>query len=156
MKEIKFCPNHPDKPIKSKGLCRSCYERDLKERNPEYREKQKSNSRKWHEANREYKARWDKQYRQKTGPKTEERYYASILSKFGMTKESYDQLLVSCDNSCQICGDKPYKGKRLHLDHNHATGKVRGLLCTRCNWYLATIERNPDVLDRIREYLNGR
>ena len=41
-------------------------------------------------------------------------------------------MLEAQDGRCAICGNKPRK-RRLDVDHNHKTGKVRGLLCRRCN-----------------------
>ncbi len=47
MKETKFCKNHPERIVKSKGLCGSCYEKQLQEKNPEYKDRQHENSKNW-------------------------------------------------------------------------------------------------------------
>ena len=39
---------------------------------------------------------------------------------------------------------------------DHKTGKVRGILCARCNWYLHTIENGDNILEKIKNYLNGK
>lgn len=56
----------------------------------------------------------------------------------------YDAVLASQDGGCAICGAKP-KTRRLNIDHCHATGQVRGLLCPRCNrglgWFGDRIDR---------------
>jgi|SRR5215469_9672883 len=52
--------------------------------------------------------------------------------ELGVTEEEYERLLKEQDGGCAICGNPP-KSRRLHVDHNHRTGKVRGLLCFRCN-----------------------
>lgn len=149
MKEKKYCPNHPKRVILSKGLCRNCYEKQLLERNPEYKERQRENAKEWGKKNKKRKAEWDKQYRQLKGPQTDKRYFSTILKKFGLTQEEYNKM----EKKCKLCNKLPYKGKRLHLDHNHETGEIRGLLCTRCNWYLHTIENDPSILNRIKDYL---
>jgi hypothetical protein len=46
--------------------------------------------------------------------------------------ELYDRLLAEQDGHCALCETTP-KTRRLHIDHDHATGRVRGLLCFRCN-----------------------
>lgn len=55
-----------------------------------------------------------------------------LRNKYGITLEDYDQLLRVNDGGCWICGGRP-KGTALHVDHNHRTGVVRGLLCWPCN-----------------------
>lgn len=57
---------------------------------------------------------------------------AMIEKTYGLTPEQYDALLRRQDGKCAICRARP-KSKRLAVDHNHDTGEVRGLLCSRCN-----------------------
>jgi len=57
--------------------------------------------------------------------------------RLGLSLEDYDALLVAQGGGCAICGTTP-KSRRLHVDHDHKTGKVRGLLCMRCNRALPT------------------
>lgn len=49
--------------------------------------------------------------------------------------EEYARLVAERGEVCAICGGKP-KTRRLHIDHDHKTGRVRGLLCYRCNRFL--------------------
>jgi len=58
-------------------------------------------------------------------------------SELGITDEEYERLLAEQEGGCAICGNPP-KTRRLSVDHNHRTGKVRGLLCFRCNRALPT------------------
>ncbi len=54
---------------------------------------------------------------------------------------------------CAIC-DQPAPGKtRLHVDHNHKTGAIRGLLCVLCNSMLSKVENRPDLILRANRYL---
>jgi hypothetical protein len=57
---------------------------------------------------------------------------ASIEKVYGLTAEGYDDLLARQGGKCAICRGRP-KSKRLAVDHDHKTGAVRGLLCSRCN-----------------------
>ena len=57
--------------------------------------------------------------------------------QLGVTDDEYARRLVAQGGGCAICGAAP-KTRRLHVDHDHATGAVRGLLCHRCNRALPT------------------
>lgn len=50
----------------------------------------------------------------------------------GVTKDQYDRLLAAQGGHCALCPSTP-KTRRLHVDHEHRSGRVRGLLCHRCN-----------------------
>lgn len=59
----------------------------------------------------------------------------STRELLGVTDEQYERLLAAQGGGCAICGNPP-KTRRLHVDHDHKTGAVRGLLCYRCNRFL--------------------
>lgn len=71
--------------------------------------------------------------------------------KLGVTDEGYEALLEAQGGGCAICGNTP-KTRRLSVDHNHRTGRVRGLLCYRCNRALPTYATS-DWLEAAREYV---
>lgn len=54
------------------------------------------------------------------------------MRKFGITIEQYEEMLVRQDGGCAICGRPPGRIS-LHVDHDHETNRVGGLLCFRCN-----------------------
>jgi hypothetical protein len=57
-----------------------------------------------------------------------------LRKSFGLSVEDYDALLASQGGVCAICGKHPNDApKRFHVDHDHATGAVRGILCHTCN-----------------------
>lgn len=58
-------------------------------------------------------------------------------AQLGIDDAEYERMLVSQGGGCAICGNPP-KTRRLHVDHNHRTARVRGLLCFRCNRALPT------------------
>lgn len=68
-------------------------------------------------------------------------------------QEDYDALLAQQDGHCAICPSTP-KTRRLHVDHDHKTLRVRGLLCHRCNRTLPNWV-TADWLRRAAEYLEG-
>lgn len=57
------------------------------------------------------------------------------------------------DNRCAICGEPPPPNRRLAIDHNHTTGQIRDLLCTRCNAGLGMFNDDTALLERAAEYL---
>lgn len=79
-----------------------------------------------------------------------------LKSQYGIDHEAYDQLLERQGGVCAICYKPPPEranGGVLHVDHDHATGKVRGLLCRRCNPALGAFDDDPARLRRAAEYL---
>lgn len=77
-----------------------------------------------------------------------------LLNKhYGLTPEMYQQKLEDQGNVCAICGERCCTGKRLAVDHNHNTGAVRALLCSRCNQGLGLFQDNPELLNKAAEYL---
>lgn len=83
-----------------------------------------------------------KQYRKttrgKAGRKVIERKVA-LKKLYGITPERYSKMLQEQGGKCAICGGLPIQ-KRLAVDHDHETGKVRGLLCACCNMSLGQFE----------------
>lgn len=75
---------------------------------------------------------------------------------YGLTRDQIDAMYDAQGGVCKICG-QPDTTKRncLHIDHCHATGVVRGLLCQPCNLMLGHAKDNVDTLARAVAYLNG-
>lgn len=71
---------------------------------------------------------------------------------YGLTPEAYNKMLMEQDFACKICRH-PMCGKALAVDHCHKTGKVRGLLCDKCNWGLGHFKDNVYALQTAIEYL---
>lgn len=99
------------------------------EKRKEYREKNK-------EAKRAYGKQWD------------------LKRKFGIGLDEYNSLLESQKYKCAICETGACtSGREFAVDHDHATGKIRGLLCTRCNIGLGYFKDSADMLSRAIQYL---
>ena len=75
--------------------------------------------------------------------------------KYGLTREGYNKLLEEQDNKCSICGAEEPGGKNIyfHVDHCHAKGHVRGLLCGTCNQGLGNFKDKIENLESAAEYL---
>ena len=78
-----------------------------------------------------------------------------LKRNYGLTFEEFDLMLTHQDNSCAICkGTKTYgRHKRFTVDHDHSTGKIRGLLCHRCNTALGLIGDDIHTLKSMIKYL---
>lgn len=72
---------------------------------------------------------------------------------YGITPAIYEAMLEAQGGVCAICGDLP-GDRELAVDHDHETGAVRGLLCTRCNPALGMLRDDVDLLARAIKYLN--
>lgn len=76
-----------------------------------------------------------------------------LQRNFGISLSEYLRILDEQNGVCFICLGVD-KDKRLAVDHDHSNGKVRGLLCHKCNWGLGLFRDNINSLNRAVEYLN--
>ena len=122
-----------------------------------YRKKNKKSSRvygkKWRSDNKIRKAKMDKEYYLNNKSDALSRARKHHLRKsYGITPEEYDTLLNKQNMVCAICGIKKNGKGKLHIDHDHKTGKVRGLLCMKCNTMLGLSGDNTATLASAIEY----
>lgn len=81
----------------------------------------------------------------------------NLKKSFGIGVKEYDELLTLQDGCCAICGTTSCSsGKNFAVDHDHQTGKVRGLLCKFCNTALGQFKDDTDVLRKAIEYLERK
>lgn len=86
--------------------------------------------------------------------------HAQLLrEKYQLTPLQYDAMLAGQGGVCAICAQpETARGRggsprRLAVDHDRRTGRIRQLLCHRCNLVTGAVEEDPALLDRIRTYL---
>lgn len=115
------------------NTCKACYSASRKEYRKEYQPK-------WSKNNLEHR-----------------RHYSRKLL-YGIDKHAFDLMLSKQNHACAICSfafnDKEQRA-RPHVDHDHATGKVRGLLCVKCNLMLGYAQDSQQTLNKAIKYLNG-
>jgi hypothetical protein len=75
----------------------------------------------------------------------------STLRKYGLTIKKYEALVEKADGKCAICQKIPKQS--LSVDHCHKTGRVRGLLCRRCNSAIGFLEDNINLVSSALGYL---
>ena len=76
-----------------------------------------------------------------------------LLLNYGITPETYEEILGNQNKKCAICDRLPKEGELLHVDHRHADGVVRGLLCGPCNRAIGLISDDVEVAKRLVRYL---
>ena len=72
-----------------------------------------------------------------------------LVRRYGITGAQADALLASQGGLCAICRERPAE----HIDHDHVTGEVRGMLCFNCNGGLGQFRDRPDLLRLAAAYL---
>lgn len=77
--------------------------------------------------------------------------FKALHKKYGLTESDYQEMVRAQASACKICGAVPQRG--LFIDHDHKTGKVRGLLCSTCNLGLGSFKDDPKVLRSAITYL---
>lgn len=76
-----------------------------------------------------------------------------LKHKYGIAPEDYEKMYNEQEGVCAIC-KKPHGERRLCVDHDHLTGKVRGLLCDGCNLGIGYFRENQAALASAIEYLH--
>lgn len=82
---------------------------------------------------------------------------AQLKCKFGIDLDEYTDLLIKQDNKCAICKSDDtgrIDHKYFHVDHDHKTGNVRGLLCSKCNSAIGLLNDDVGILKNAINYLN--
>jgi hypothetical protein len=136
-----FSPHRRGGGIRS--ICRTCHNRLQRERyaaaGEEGRKLAREAHRKWVAKNRSRR----REYERRRGWRRH----------FGLSIEQFEQLVRKQGGGCAICAGKPPSGSVLCVDHDHATGEIRGLLCGPCNIGLARFKDDPVLLKRAVSYL---
>lgn len=133
--------------------------------------KQTEYNRRWRSKNRsycrEYGMLWRKNNPDKVRAYSEKwkyknpnklRVYGWRQCGIDFTVEAYDKIYAAQNGLCAICSKPEKERAYLSVDHDHITGKIRGLLCHQCNLMLGSARDNPSVLENAAGYLrrNGR
>lgn len=79
-----------------------------------------------------------------------------LKCRYGLTEERYAEILASQNGVCALCWKPPsgtLRQTRLHVDHDHETGQIRGLLCNACNRALGQLGDNAEGIMNTLNYL---
>lgn len=103
-------------------------------------------NRTYYAKNKEKLQKYYREYRKKNGYDT--------FKKFGLTSEVYEKMVSNQEGRCAIClMNIEGNGERLSIDHSHKDGKIRGLLCRKCNLLLGCAKDSVEILENSIEYL---
>lgn len=72
-----------------------------------------------------------------------------LMKSYGLKEADYNQMVEAQQGRCAVCGEV----KKLHINHNHKTKRIRELLCTRCNMVLGAVGENQELLYTAAAYL---
>lgn len=136
-------------------LCSNEYHKNYRVSNPE-RTKQ-FDFRHYHNR-REKVLAYNKQYRKDNKEKLKDylkKYNQEYgIKQYGITPEEYQEMLERQGGVCAVCGGLSNR-KRLFIDHDHKTGRVRGLLCHKCNSGLGLLRDSLEIVYKLASYLKG-
>jgi len=81
-----------------------------------------------------------------------------LKNNFGITEEQFNEMLKSQDNRCGICNNlfRSHKPFNPNVDHNHATNKIRGLLCGQCNRSIGLLRDDPAIIKNAIKWITER
>lgn len=162
---------HPDRPHEAHGLCKACYENKRIYEDYAKHEAKKIRDKLWRDANKKERI---PRFKKSDGPPKchpDRKYYGRDMchqcynkwwrheqcpnyyrnhnakQKYGLTPEEHTALLAK--GVCDLCGKVPKLGKirNLVIDHDHETGKTRGVLCRHCNSSLGWVEKHVDSIE---------
>jgi hypothetical protein len=119
---------------------------------PVAQERARRKAREWAQANPERVREKQAAYREDGRIKKSIRK-THLKKKYGLTPEDYDRMLEAQGGGCAICGKAPRPDISLHIDHDHETGRIRGLLCFTCNNGLGQFQDDPELLIAAAEYV---
>jgi hypothetical protein len=149
-------------PYKDKEKAREC-SRKYAIAHPEIRKRIKHKYNSTHkEKLKEYSKKYRDKNRDKLNAKDHERYYSDLkkvkerglLYKYGITLKDYNDIYDAQEGKCAICGIHQSELKLpLGVDHDHITGKIRGLLCRKCNWAIGLLEEDYYRILKCMSYL---
>lgn len=83
----------------------------------------------------------------KVRPKIAKAYW--LKREYGISIEEYEDLLDEYNHKCGVC----LSPNKLCVDHDHANGRVRGILCSDCNMALGLLKDNPTSILKLYQYL---
>ena len=84
-----------------------------------------------------------------------EKQATRVKAMYGLEPEQYKEMHKAQQGKCAICNEEPKTKRGLHVDHDHETGKVRGLLCHGCNVALGSFKESVTLLNKAVEYLRS-
>jgi len=136
---LEMFSKHPKSKDRLQGSCKECERKWYKSwrARPEVLKRIKEQQKQWAKRNVDNRKLNRKKY--------------NLKVNFGISIEDYNKLLLRQNGVCAVCGSNT--NRSLAVDHNHETGKVRGLLCGNCNTALGLLRENIQIIEKLKGYL---
>jgi hypothetical protein len=116
-------------------------------------------ARKSKEQQKQYNKKYHEEHRDKDLSTKKEKYRCEgrnyyLLKLYGITTIDWQDMFDKQEGKCAICGIHQSEVKStFHVDHNHETNKVRGLLCSKCNQAIGLVGESISTLNSMIDYL---
>lgn len=131
--------------------CIDCTKQKNKDSYARTIEKRLAYRKSYYKNNKEHVLRRQKEYADQNKDRKRDLVYQKT---YGLTLDGYLKMATAQNYSCAICDTHQNSlEKRLSVDHNHTTGKIRSLLCHGCNTAIGLAKENIDLLERMIDYL---
>lgn len=78
-----------------------------------------------------------------------------LKTSYGLTPETFEAMLAAQRGRCAVCGGSDPKHTNWSVDHDHVTGQVRGILCSRCNTGIGQLQDDPDIIKKAWRYIQS-
>lgn len=128
--------------------CRSCKAAICRQNYAAHREERLTRQKRYYWANRDQCVARERSQR-------EERMERRRFTRYGLTPDAYADIVERQSGVCAICGSDGGGTASLHIDHDHNTGRVRGLLCSNCNRGIGHLQDAPGILAVAIAYLEA-
>jgi hypothetical protein len=79
---------------------------------------------------------------------------SQLKRTYGITLSQRNELIEQQEGKCKICKVELAGGKHTHIDHDHNTGRIRGILCNHCNVGIGMFKNDKELVHKIIEYLS--
>lgn len=127
-------------------VCKTCRNKD-----------QTIYNRLWRSLNKEKDRSYHKKYELINKISLREKARERELKKlYNISSQEYNLALQTQSFLCAICMNPPNQNRNLAVDHNHITGKVRGLLCWNCNYSLGLLKEDINILQNMIKYIRDQ
>lgn len=135
--------------------CKDCWKKICKARYAQNRDEYIARTQKWREDNPEKYEEWRRRNREENRERiaaVNRRAY--LQRKYGLSPDDFEFLVVAQGGKCRIC--EAAEGEKLHVDHHHDSGLVRGLLCGKCNKAIGLLDEDPQLFEAATSYLREK
>jgi len=137
-----------------RSWCKQCVNKNDAQYRKNHNEKILIRHRQYYQKNKDVICLKNNEYRRnnidKVGLRDTNRH---LLKKYGITIQQKLEMVNIQGGKCGICGTDLESGRNTHVDHNHITGSIRGVLCNKCNLHLGWLEK-PGFMKVVMDYIN--